>query len=269
MAERFWFVVSLQGHRDEVVRFRQFVSTHKEGVPDCNFDLNKILPVPSRLRLPYKPTTLLSYYAYRVICEGRANVDGSYWDQYLFRKFLSERERLPVMFPDYVSFIRYCDLHNRYGVNLRIGEEFSRNLSLYGSGTVLEWSRDNWGVVGNAVDCEHISLRKFAFALHGGVPFSMFVRVSGMFPDLLVTVRFAGDFDGKDNGFLQYYAGKSKCSERYREHSLFPVFGREHAQVPKAAFMNNMSVDESVEVRWRSVTGCRGVPFSVGMLPAS
>ena len=266
MAERFWFVVSLQGSRDDVLRFRKFVSTHREGGSDCNFDLNTILPLPSRLRLPYKPSTLLSYYAYRVVNEGRPNVEGSYWDQYLFRKFLREKERLPVVFPDYVSFIRHCDANNRFGVNLRIGEEFSRNLSLYGSGTSLEWARDNWGVVGNSVDCEHISLRKFAFALHGGVPYQMFSRVSGMFPDLLFTIRYAGDFDGKDNGFLQYYAGKTKCSDRYGERVSFPMFGRGYMQQPGGGLMAHDAVDNSVVTRWRSVIGCRGIPFSLGMI---
>ena len=269
MSERFWFVVSLQGKQDDVLKFRQFVSSRREGAPDCVFDLNAVLPVPSRLHLQYKPTTLLSYYAFRVLNEGRSSVDGSYWDQYLFRKFLHEKERLPVLFTDYLSFIRYCDSNNRYGVNLRIGEEFVRNVSLYGYGTVFEWIRDNWGVFGNAVDCENISFRKFAFALHGGIPFSLFIRVSEMFPDLLITVRYAGDFDDKDNGFLQYYAGKVKCSERYSEHSVFPVFGRKYLQSSYDASSKRSSGVSSVAVRWRSVIGCRGIPFSLNMVPSA
>lgn len=257
MSERFWNVVSLQGNRDTMVSFRNQVCSKGRDMPDRVLDLERVFPVPSSLRIPYGPMTLLSYYAYRVVSEGRKSVESVYWERYLYRLYLKERERFSGFVTDYPSYIRYCDKYRRHGIRLGLGKVFGKNLSLYGFGTAVEWMQENWGTVSNSYDGEHLSVSKFAFAVNGGIPFHLYQRLSEQFPDLLLTVRYAGDFEGRRSGFFQYYGGKRQCFEEYSMSDRFPVIGSRALQLEQG---------DITLLRWKVVMGCRGVPFSVSLL---
>ena len=94
--------------------------------------------------------------------------------------------------------------------------------------------------------------------MNDGVPLRLYQRLSEKFPDVLVTVRYAGDFNGKRNGFLQFFGGIKQQSEEYSRKDRFPLLGNGLKQVS--------CPDDLVSVRWRSVSGCRGVPFVLGLV---
>lgn len=245
MSEKYWNVVSLQGSPQDILSLRRRIITGS-GQSASIFDFNVFCPVPSSLRnCLYSPTTFMSYYAYKVTLGDLKYDEYEYWGRYLYRLYLKEKDSLGYLVTDYLSYIRYCERFKRYGIRIDLGKKIFDNLSVHGVGTAVEWMRLNWGVLSNSYEPESISFSKFSFAVNGGVPDKLFMRLSQQFPDVLVTFRYAGDFPGHRCGIIQFLGGKVRKMDEFGE-------GTKHVQ-------GNSPVPE--KDYWKAVIGCRGIPF--------
>lgn len=255
MSERFWNVLSLQGKRERIRDLRLYVASHDGKDGKLLIDFNVLEPVPSSLHIPFSPSTMLSYYAYKYVFKPKYVIpleSDAYWERYLYRLYLRNKERYAAFISDYGSFLRYCNMICKFGISFSRGQRFYENLRHYGYGTALEWIMHNWGIISNSYDSEVISFSKIAFAVNGGVPVVLYKKLSKLFPDVMMIVRYASAHPAKDCGFLQIKAGKILRYDVYEGTDTF------------TSTLEQQQADSILKQRdelWKAVNGCRGISY--------
>lgn len=171
-------------------KFTEIVNTitSEEGY----LDFNKILPMPEELIITAGSITDLALEAYRKYKEGSS-----------LEEAVSDKT---------AGFIDDNTIKNSTGVKIdlddspkmrviKFGERYHRNIEEFGAPTWYEWCIDQWGTKWNASRTEIMYEKKtIRFATAWSNPYPVIERLSEMFPDIDMEVKYADEDIGYNCG---------------------------------------------------------------------
>lgn len=162
-------VVTFDGPEEDINNLKKNTSG------ETCFDFNKIIPQPQELDLESGAKENTAIKCAKMRREGVSEVQ------------LSENE--------------FNELAN-------IGEKYLSNIEKYGHSTWYDWRIDNWGTKWNACDPSWTDERTLEFNTAWSMPQGIYRKLSQMYPNICIEVRYADEDLGSNCGTATFQNGK-------------------------------------------------------------
>ena len=165
-------IVTFTGSEERVNELLSFVKGE-----DSEFDFHKIAPLPKELEGTQSPLRIISQEEYD-----------------------KQEER--------IAKGELTDNEKNWGLSRGLTQELADEYrTRFGASDWYDWQCDNWGTKWNAYEVTHFD-NVIEFQTAWSTPYPIFVKLSKLFPDVLISVRYADEDFGYNVGEFEFHNGE-------------------------------------------------------------
>ena len=175
-------VVTFDGSEEDIKHLKKNTSG------ETCFDFNKIITQPQELDLESGSTERLAIKCAKLRREGISEVQLTDSDLIPF-EYVNTKE---------LAFKELADL----------GDKYLSNIDKYGHSTWYDWRIDNWGTKWNACDPSWTDEKTLEFNTAWNMPQGIYRKLSQMYPNICIEVRYADEDLGSNCGTATFQNGK-------------------------------------------------------------
>jgi hypothetical protein len=213
-----WVINKLrvEGNTQEVEKLFNHISDDGRCI-----DFEKIIPMPPSLRIDASTNSDLGY----AIVFYQETGDAKYLEEILLRNWTTGYGIQTVE-----DLINYFSKKEDYDKILEIGRICYENEVNYGYKNWYNWTIDNWGTKWGASET-YIDGGEISFETAWSTPFPLIKKLSEMFPDLTLKIRFADECIGQNCGEYHLKGGQVIYDWEYDEVEACVLWGYDPAEM--------------------------------------
>ena len=212
-------VLFFEGEPEDIRQLRRETGKPgRDGESDYVLDFNELIPMPPELDIVSGSATSYSFAAY-CLEQGRTPPD-EYKVCAKHLRDLYEREAPAEARPGLPQWIRDRDAEGAHEIDLKLGEQVSRNIERFGAPTWYDWRVRHWGTKWNCYECEDEGDRRIAFLTAWAPPDPVFDALARRYPKVAFSCYSVDEGDPELVWSRNYAAGRLVAQHTIRDPEL-------------------------------------------------
>lgn len=211
-------VLFFNGEPEDIKQLRLEVGKPgRGGEDDYIVDFNELIPMPPELDIVSGSASSFSFAAY-CLEQGRTIPDEyKVCAKHLKKLYEEEASEGGLSFS---QWIRDQDAKGAHEIDLKLGEQISRNIERFGAPTWYDWRVQHWGTKWNCYECEEEGDRRISFLTAWASPDPVFDELARRYPKVAFSCYSVDEGDPELIWSREYASGKLVAEHSFRDPDL-------------------------------------------------